>query len=374
MVNSATLAPAQKAPSDKDAKTVLTVPFVRSAVEHVEPFMDISTLISGNTVALQPADVPAYGFLRGIFIEVTASGGTGAAAVYKADAPFTAITDVQLADVNGAPIVGPFDGYDLFVINKYGGYRRPGQNPKLQPDYTVPTTGNFSFLTYLPVEVNGRDGLGALANTNAASSYKFRCSIALKGNVFSIDPTGLPTIRVRAWLDAWSQPAPTDLQGRPQQQEPPAHGTTSYWSKQVFAIVSGQNTIRTTRVGNLIRNLIFINRDGSNVRNKTNFPASFQTYWDTRLLKDYSPIVWRGQMAQRFGLSAADDAAAGLDTGVYVDDYCHEFDGRAGYEMRDGWLPTIPATRLEWQGQFGAVGALTVLTNDVSPIGEGVFV
>lgn len=366
--------PSQNAPKDKDAAPAIVVPFVRAAQEHVEPFMDVSTLIGAAATQLNPVDIPAYGFIRGIFVEVTASGGTGAAAVYKADGPFTAITDVQISDVNGAPIDGPLDGFDLFEINKLGGYRRPGANARNVGDFTVPTTGNFSFLTYVPIETNGRDGLGSLANLNAASSYKLRLSIAPKANVFGTDPTTLPTVRVRAWLDAWTQPASADLRGQMQATEPPAHGTTAYWSKYVFPVVAGQNTIRLPRVGNLIRNLIFIYRDVSLVRNKTNFPGSFQIYWDTRLLKDYAPIVWRAQMAGRFNLPGADDAATGLDTGVYVEDYCHEFDGFGGFEMRDGWLPTVGSTRLELQGNFGAAGTLTVLTNDVSPNGEGVFI
>lgn len=369
-----TAAPAQKAPADKDAKAVMTVPFVRAAVEHTEPMMDESRLVTAASQQLPPKDVPAYGFLRGLFIEVTATGGTGAAAVYKGDGPLASLQDVALIDVNGAPMVGPFNGWDLGSVMAWGGYRKAGTSPEQHPDYTAPTTGNFSYLTYLPVEINARDGLGCLANTNAASSYKFQCSISPTTSIWSTNPTTLPTIRVRAWLDAWSQPAPFDLNGNPQQQEPPAHGTTSYWSKQVFPIVLGQNTPKTTRVGNLIRCLIFTNRDVSGVRNKTNFPASFQTYWDTRLLKDRSPIVWRGEMAFRYDRPAADEAAGGLKTGVYVDDYFHEFDGKAGMEMRDGWLPTTPATRLEWQGTWGAAGSLELLTNDVSPVGEGVFV
>lgn len=369
-----TLAPGQNAPKDKDAAPAILVPFVRAAQEHVEPFLDTTVPIGASTIAINPADVPAYGFMRGILIEVTATGGTGTAAVYKGDGPFSALTDVQVSDVNGAPIVGPVDGYDLYLINKYGGYRRAGVSPKTHPDYTAPTSGNFSFLTYVPIEVNGRDGLGSLANLNAASAYKLRLSVALKGNVFTVDPTTLPNVRVRAWLDAWTQPAGSDLKGQPQQTEPPAHGTTSYWSKYVQNVTAGANTIKLPRVGNLIRNQIYVFRDVAGVRNKVSFPGSFQNYWDTRLLKDYAPSVWRGQMSQRFGLPGADDAANGLDTGVYVEDYCHEFDGLAGFEMRDGWLPTSGSTRLDLQGQFGAAGTLTVLTNDVSPAGEGVFI
>lgn len=370
--NSLAAAPVDKSKPKPDAPA-LVVPFVRAAQEHIEAFADTSLLISGNTQAVAPIDIPAYGFMRGVWIEVTTTGGTGAAAVYKGDGPFAALTDIQIADVNGAPIVGPLDGYDLFIINKNGGYRRSTTNPKLHPDYAAPTTGNFSFLVYIPIEVSGRDGLGSLANLNAASSYKLRLTLASKGAVFATDPTTLPTVRIRAYLDAWTQPTETDLRGQAQATRPPAHGTTSYWSKTVVNVNAGQQTIRLPRVGNYIRNLVFIFRDVAGVRNKASFPPAFDIYWDTRLLKSYAQSVWRGQMSQRYGLTGTDESASGLDTGVYVEDYCHEFDGLAGAELRDGWLPTVQSTRLELVGQFGAAGTLTVLTNDVSPAGE-VFV
>lgn len=366
----ATAAPAQTAPKDSKAPQIV-VPFVRAAQEHQEAFLDVSQVIGAGNVPLSPVDIPAYGFMRGIFIEVTATGGTGAAAIAKGDAPFSAVTDISVMDVNGAPIVGPLDGYDVFLANKYGGYRRANTNPRLHPDFQpVQTTGNFSYLLYVPIEVSGRDGLGSLANLNAASSYKLRVTVAGSGSVYSTNPTTLPTVRVRAWLDAWTQPSPEDLRGNPQATQPPAHGTTSFWSKNVVNVNSGQQTIRLQRVGNLIRDLIFVYRDASGVRNKTNFPAPFQIYWDTRLLKELQPITWRGQMAQKFNLTGADDSAGGLDTGVYVEDYMHEFDGQVGAELRDGWLPTVQSTRLEVFGNFGAAGTLTILTNDVSPAGE----
>lgn len=366
-------APPQNAPKSGNAPS-LVVPFVRAAQEHIEAFMDISQVIGASNVQLTPVDIPAYGFIRGIYLEVTATGGTGVAAVAKGDAPFTAITDVSVMDVNGAPIVGPLDGYDLMALNKYGGYRRATTNPRLHPDYSpVQTSGNFSTLLYVPIEVSGRDGLGSLANLNAASSYKLRVTVAAKGAVYATDPTTLPTVRVRAWLDAWTQPAATDLRGNAQATQPPAHGTTSFWSKNVINVNAGQQTIRFQRVGNLIRDLIFIYRDASGVRNRVNFPQPFQIYWDTRLLKELQPITWRGNMSQRFGLFGADESPAGLDTGVYVEDYIHEFDGYAGAELRDGWLPTVQSTRLEALGNFAAPGTLTILTNDVAPAGE-VFV
>ena len=364
---------ASATPKSSDSAPALLVPFTRAATEHTEDFLDTTLTPGATTQQIAPVDIPAYGFMRGIFIEVTASGGTGTAALYKADAPFTAITDVTLSDVNGAPMYGPVDGYESFLITKYCGIRKL-QDPRLHPDFNGgATSGNFSFLLYIPVEVNPRDALGALGNQNAASAYKLRLSLAPLASIYSANPTGVPSVRIRAWLDAWSQPPATSLQGQAQATEPPAHGTTSYWSKQTFNVAAGQQQLKLSRVGNYIRELLIVARDNTGARAASVMPSPTFISWDTRVLRSYQPIVWRGQMASKFGLTGTDNAARALDSGVFVEDYCHEFDGDVGLELRDGWLPTVQSTRLELSGSFGAAGTVTVLTNDVSPNGE-VFV
>lgn len=360
------------APSGSQNAPVLAVPFTRAAKEHTEGFMDVTQAVTTSTTPLSPQDIPAYGYMRGIFVEVTATGGAGAS-VFKADGPFNILQDLAISDVNGAPIVGTIDGFDLYLINKWGGYRKL-RDPKQHPDFSANTAnGNFSFLLYIPIEVNGRDALGALGNMNAASAYKFRASVAPAATVYSTVPTTLPTVRVRAWLDAWTQPASVSLDGKPNAEQPPAHGTTAYWSKTTFNVAAGQNNLRLPRVGNYLRNLILVFRDNTGARVNSQVPNPLFIDWDTRVLKEYAPIVSRGQMAQRFGFTGADESAGGLNAGVLVEDYCHEFDGQAGFELRDGWLPTIQSTRLDLRGNYAAAGTVTVLTGDVSPAGE-VFV
>lgn len=369
----ATLAGAPAPSNNKQSAPVALVPFVRAAHEHTEQMMDVTTGITAAGSQLSPVDVPAYGFLRGIWLEVTISGGAGSA-VFRADAPFNALQDIQLSDVNGAPIVGPLDGYDLYQINKLGGYRRIG-DPKGLPGFTQNVAGgNASYLLYLPVEVNGRDALGSLANMNAASSYKLRMGVAPAGSIYSTLPaTTLPSIRVRAWLDAYTQPADVALDGRPNATLPPAHGTTSFWSKQTFNINSGANQLRLARVGNYVREHILIFRDAAGNRVETLIPASLDVTWDTRLLRNLAPSITRATMAYKHSLPGALDGANGQDAGVIAEDYCHEFDGKAGGELRDGWLPTTQSSRLEFSGTFPGACTVTVLTNDVSPAGE-VFV
>jgi hypothetical protein len=360
------------APSSAQNTPALLVPFTRAATEHTESFVDISTQMTTSTVAIAPQDIPAYGYMRGIFLEVTTTLSAGAS-VFGADGPEVVLQDISVNDVNGAPIVGPINGYDARLMQLLGGYRKL-RDTRLQKNFKASATdGSITFLLYIPVEVNQRDALGALGNMNAASSYKLRYSIAPSTTVYTTVPTTLPLVRVRAWLDAWTQPTDVNLQGQPQATQPPAHGTTSYWSKTTFNVAAGQNTLRLPRVGNYIRQLILQFRDTTGARNESLIPTPTYFNWDTRLLHERQPNPWLEIMENRYGLNGAFDAAGAVPTGVRTEDFMHEFDGSAGLELRDGWLPTSQSTRLEFVGSFGAAGTLTVLTNDVSPVGD-VFV
>lgn len=369
-------------PAEKGKAPALLVPFTRAAREHVEQFVDASQIITSTSTQLGPYDVPAYGFMRGIFLQVDATGGAGTSTVTALeDAPWSAIQEVSVLDVNGAPIVGPLSGFDLYLIHKYGGYSY-SSDPRQSPQYSAVATGasasgNFAFMLRIPIEVNGRDALGSLANQNASSTYKLRITLAPSSSIYGTAPnTTLPTVRIRASLDAWSQPTTVDLRGNSQATLPPAHGTTSYWSKTTMNLGSGNNTVRLPRVGNYLRNLIFVFRatsDGTRATADTQFPDPAALYWDTRLLQQKSQKLWQHQMQTRYDLTGSAEGARGRDKAVYVEGYTHDFDGQAGFELRDLWLPTVQSTRLELQGSFGVAGTLTVITNDVSPAGE-VFV
>jgi hypothetical protein len=157
--------------------------------------------------------------------------------------------------------------------------------------------------------------------------------------------------------------------------------TTQFWSSQSYNVNAGNNTIRLTRVGNYVRNLIFV------MRNATPTRAAGETIWnnadpvylylDTRPLDIIEPNNWRETMYNRSGYGGsvgattpAADAASGLENGVRVYDFMHEFDGTYGHENRDLWLPTLGSTRLELQFQASAAGTLKVLTNDVAIAGN----
>lgn len=360
-----------------DRQVVATVPFIRASAEHVEPAgIDVSRVMTASAQDLGVQDVPAYGFLRSLLVVVTATGGVGAATAHE-DAPFNVLQNIALTEPNGAQISAFNSGFDLYLAHKWGGYRFvTGADPKASPVYSaVDAAGNFSFLLRLPVEINLRDALGSLPNQNAAATFKLRMTLAASTTVYTTPPaTTLPTVRVRVFQEAWEQPNPADGNAA-NQTAPPAVNTTQFWSTQVYPVNAGQNTIRLTRVGNYLRNLILVLRRGGTSRTTghNDFPDPATIMLDARPTEILERNVLLHQMHERSGFGGggiALDAARGLNAGVFVRDFTHEFDGSLGQENRDLWQPTLGSTRYEIQGSFPNAGTLTVLTNDVAIAGS----
>jgi hypothetical protein len=350
------------------------VPFIRSTKKHREPFFDFTTGTGAST--LSPINIPAYGFLRGLWIRVDGVGGAGVAATYAADAPWTVFSFLGLFDVNGAPLVGPFaTGYNLFLISKYGAYHRYFDSRNA--DFTTPTTGNLRFWLYLPVEMIRRNGMGSLANLNAAATYKLQLSVnstLTGGGVFTLQPsTPLTGWRIRIWLDAWTQPPQQDLLGNMTAQLPINHGTTQFWSEQVYTISSGQQTVRLLRVGLYLRMLIFTLRTSGGVRGPdTDWADPVQLFLDGFELVNLSQNFLWTELYSLYNTSPnTPETANNRDTGVYVFQFVDDDSSVLGNEERNRYLPTLQSSRLELRGSFGATASqLSCMTCDIAPAGS----
>jgi hypothetical protein len=371
----------------QSADVMPAVPFIRASAEHREPTgIDVSRQLTTSAQDLGVFDIPAYGYVRSLWILVTVSGGTGGAPAVTAteDAPWNTLTNLFLTEPNGAVIAQFNSGYDCYLANKYGGYRHVlGSDLRQGKSYVqVPSTGAaWSFALRIPVEINLRDGLGSLPNQNAAATFKLRATLNSFGNIATgTAPTTLPTARIRVYLEAWDQPEVSSA-GQTNQITPPAMNTTQFWSVQNYTVNAGLNTIRLTRVGNYIRDLILVQRRAgtSRANGETDLAAvdPLYVYLDTRPLDILQPDLFIHQQFERTGYGAvvgagttANETPGGLDNGVRAYDFMHEFDGTLGHENRDLWLPTLGSTRLELQGNFANAGVLTVLTNDVAIAGS----
>jgi hypothetical protein len=297
--------------------------------------------------------------------------------------------------VNGAPLYGPFaSSFQSYLIAKYGGYHR--YFDARCGDATFPSSGNFGCWFYVPVELVRRNALGALANLNAAATYKLQLTTNSVVNMFQNVPTTGPTsIRIRCWIDAWAQPPANDLLGNMTAQQPIVHGTTQFWSEQVYTIGSGQQTVRLLRVGLYIRTLIVTVRQTSGARNITSqaasdvmWPDPVQLFLDGFELTNIGQNMFWQEMYSLYNvapqmpdvLTSPPASAAGTgsnfalscrDTGVYVFQFIDDDSSVLGNEERNRYLPTLQSSRLEIRGSFGAnTASLSVLTNDVAPAGD----
>lgn len=376
------------APANKSGQQVMPlVPFVRASMEHREPCgIDVNRLLlTTGAQDLGVFDIPAYGYLRYLVMVVTATGAAGTP-TFNEDFPFSVLQNVQLTEPNGAIIAQFNSGYEQMLANKWGGYSNiVGSDPRLSPTTSTDATGNFSFVLRIPLELSGRDGLGSLPNQNAAATFKLRVTLAsgaASGPVYGATaPTTQPTVRLQVYIEAWDQPE-VSVAGMTNQVTPPAMNTTQFWSAQILTVSAGMQTLRFTRVGNYIRNLIMIYRRaaGTRVNGQADFPDPLFMYLDARPFDIVSKTLFTEQMYRRSGFGGrapggvltsalAADTAGGQDSGVFVYDFTHEFDQSIGQETRDLWLPTLGSTRLEVQGTFANGGTLTVLTNDVAIAG-----
>lgn len=344
------------------------VEFVAGSYEHDEIIVSsrpTTTFSAGENGVRVP--VNAFGFLRGILLTVSATtAGNSANVAFTADGPFSALGQVSVVDVSGAPLFGPVSGFQAYLISKFGAYDLNG-NPTDSPDYvattgTGATGGSFTFSLWIPIEAVKRTAFCALANRSNAARFSLVYNIAPSSAVYSTAPTTLPTVNVTAVGYYWSDPQETDPLGRPIQQVPDFNGSTQFWTVDPQVAVAATNRIHAlNRVGNLVRTIILVQRDASAAR--AAFTGNVRQTWDGRVMHDTTVESMRRRVR------ATTNQA--VDTGVIVFQYTTDNVPLSGGERKALYLPTTDGTRLEFQ--FSSAGAsggtMEILTNDITLIG-----
>jgi hypothetical protein len=336
-----------------------------AAHEHTEDVNDVTVTPGAAAIQLPPVDIPASGFMRAVYLDVTVSGGTLGAGVLSQDYPFNWLGSVQLLDVNGAWLCN-LDGYSLMWANIIGSVSPQG-DPRRVPWYVG--TINAHFRLRIPVEISHRNAYGSLGNQNSAAAYKLLLTVNPQSVAIPTAPTTFPTsIRIRSTLEAWTQPTAQDAVGRDQEPVPPGHGvtggaTTQYWSYFTKDCNAGNQTILLPKVGNLIRNVIVIARDNSAPRVRTDgvFPDPVSFQWDNVILRKES---------QNYNIEGVFSKCEGLtarDTGVFAFINGNQNQNQVGDDLPDLWYATTQADRLEIDGPSVTSGQLTVITNDIAP-------
>lgn len=346
------------------------IPFIASAHEHAETAPVItSKRAAANAAETFEFNVPSYGYIRAIWFDIKITAGKAASGAEAAeDAPFNIIDAVTLLDTNGAPIFGPLTGFNMFLSNLFGGYVYQQDVRSLPSFKTVNSSGEARVQMRIPIEISHHDGTGCIGNQNASAPYRIRFNINSNAAIFkkeAEEPTK-QTITVEPILEAWSLPNAVDAIGRPQAQLPPNYGTVQYWSERVVSGVPiGNFPVQVLRVGNLLRNLIFVGREtnATGKRLDTVFPSAPIINWDARQLFNESQTY----RINRTYEPLESIPTLGRPTGVYGYTFDRTNQDRAGDDKPWMWLPTVEATRLELTGSFEAAGVVQVLVNDVAP-------
>lgn len=358
-----------------DVNAAPAIPFAVASQYSTRRSFDtpVVSLAAGAPTQVTPIQVPAVGYLNGLLLEVTLTGTGGTTPAFTADGPFNAIESINFRNAAGTPLITPIKGYDLYLINKYGGQLNPGfgpyANPKFGPtDVYSATAPSAHFFLWLPLGLDAEDAYAAVPALASNANYQVEITLAAVSTVL----TGAPTVtaQISATAHYFDVPAATDAAGRAQATVPDGNAV-SLWQKESPSVNPGNAFVQTYNVGNAIRNHILTLRNSSGARIETNgWPALVELVIDNQPRFSLEIAEWKFLMSRWYGLNGAADSATGLDTGVFVLPYHALLGATAGDpgNTRAQVLPTLSATLLQWRGQdWGSASSrLEILTQSVS--------
>jgi hypothetical protein len=315
-------------------------------------------------------NIPAITILRDILIEVSAvTSGNATTVAFQPDAPLNVFSNVNFRQAGaGGTIFGGFDSYRAYVALKWFGY--PGANTDIRANATTSitsgagaTAGSFTFVLRIPVEIVQRTGVGSLPATTTQSPLALDLTLNQSSAIYATPPTTLPTVTA---IVSWGGYANTS--GSPNGYATPADFGTmnSVQLATVPGAVLGQQTFNVPSVGfgNTYRNAAFINNLSGGARSDAAFPTTFDIKYRNADLLNYSQLSWKQQMSQNWGYTnPTQDAANGLDTGVYVWTMADDFDRGIGAELGNAYMQIGTGDNITVAGNWSEASTLSYLVN-----------
>jgi len=377
------MAPTATMEKGKGGKAAPVMPrsFVCGSRKNDKPDFDQTITLTTLEQRLNAYQISPSGYLRGVYLiaENAAVNTTVTTVAYNENGPFNVFSSIRFLDTNSQPIVGTLTGYDLYILNKYGGYAFQGDAEASAvfsaTSGTATTAGTFAFILFIPLEIVVRNALGSQLNKSGAAQFSLEMFVAGTGTVFSTAPATSSSLRVRATLASWLDPEANDARGNPVQQDPPLLNTTQYWHKQNYVVNSGAQFTRLQGIDGLLRMLIFIAYRNASTRanGESDWPDPISLkYEESYLFQSRIRILYRDMIAKAYGYDAANEASKGRDNGVYpVFDWIQDFTPKPGGELTREWLPMSSASNLELQGSWTNAVSLDVLVNKVIPFPQG---
>lgn len=365
------------APPTNQAPASGEIPFLVGSNLYREAPFSTNTFQLGASSQEFISNVTPGGFLRGITMQVTSTGGVIGAGVLANDAPYSILQSCTLEDISGGPILYPMGGYQYALIQKY---LRPWDGDPAKRG-TFSNTINPAFTIRFFAEI--KDTLGVLANTDARSQYRFRYTLAA-GNqagpygLTTTAPTTQPTVTVKLYIETWAQPDLQDLMGNAIQSLPEGLVCSRFLMHEQPVITAANNVVRETLTGNELRGILLVIRNGDANKTRVDFtdanagPIDFRL--DARRLWKMTPSQIIEEMnAFYYNLG---NGTWTRETGVFV---IPRFSGAASSGdpsagQGEYWLQTVEQTLL--QLEFGGAdittppGTLEIIYDALAIAGE----
>lgn len=344
-------------------------PFVRYARNAQRPGYGRTGDAFGISITNPLSSAPGY--LKGLWITVTASGGAKGAATVEAaaDAPFNVIQFLQLKDPWGTPVV-TVPGWELAkVINTYGGQAGLFQaaDPANLPSYSAPdANGNFQFKVYVPLEAV--KGYGVMSIGNSSVMPTLFINYAGSAVVYTTAPDTLPTLAIQVDEDYYDIDPTNPV-------EPPGNGTSLQWSvAQANSTVGSQASqrLQLPHTGGFLTTLGLILRDSTGARiDGYNTTGRLRIYVDGIPQYDMTWLEWVDHMYMQQGGGFA------RPTGVVAVSFKTSLaTAQLGLlDSQEQLMQTTPGTQIEvemtpWGTIANAPATLNVIYGQIVPSGR----
>lgn len=295
---------------------------------------------------------PSPGYLKGLWVVVKATGGSGTATVATAaDAPWNVIQSFSLRDAFGS-VVYNADGYGMYLIHLYSGSVGAAglQDPTKDAWYSAVATGadgsgDFTFALYVPLEFDPDTAYCSLPSMNAAAQMTVSITLAGSSTVYTTAPTNVPSLEVDIYQSYWAVPISDPSL------TPPDDGSSHQWtsSQGQQTIASASNSrIQLPDVGTYLSAVICCFRDSTNARVDDAFSSDLEFWIDgvPVYIEDYK--VTASRMYREFGMTRP--------AGVMVYTFRNSAGLLVSMDNMELLLPTTPGTLLElFSGAWGTI-------------------
>ena len=381
--------PANPPAGKGQAVAVRPYPFPVGVYESLVQDYD-NTVVLGATAAAWTSQVqlPLWnisptGWMRRLWMDFTFFFASGnAAGTFANDGPWSGIQKVTLYDLGGE-VVLQLLGYEWFLINKFGGYFEIG-DPRADLTYvTNPAAGNSQasplarFILVLPLEVVQRDALGVVQNESKpgwkVEIWADTAANMVSGGTAFTAAAVTPQVRMRGYIDSYTEPAAAAPNGRPFAQSPPVPGSLQYWKSENVSLPSGSAKYDLTNgIGFPMRNVVYYVRDAGNATRATadpNWPDPATFLIGNVNFFTRGQNLWKSLFSRYFGFAPvgatvpAADSACGRENGVFPVWLTSDFVAHPGDELRFKYLDTQVNTLVRLTGVFGGTTTFFALTN-----------